>query len=115
MKQVIVCRNDLKIGKGKLCAHVAHASLDAGLKTLKRNEEKFYKWYKEGAKKVVLKVNSLEELLRIADLEKKEGLIVSIIADAGKTQVKEGTIICIAIGPDEDSKIDKITGNLKLL
>jgi PTH2 family peptidyl-tRNA hydrolase len=115
MKQVIVCRSDLKIGKGKLCSQVAHASLEAALETLKRNKEKFYRWKKEGAKKVVLKVNSLEELLKIAELAKREGLIVSIIADAGKTQVEPGTIICTAIGPDEDEKIDKITGNLKLL
>jgi len=115
MKQVIVCRKDLKIGKGKLCAQVAHASLDAALKVLKKNKELFEKWYREGAKKVVLKVDSLEELLKIAELAMKKGLVVSIISDAGKTQVEPGTIVCIAIGPDEDSRIDEVTGNLKLL
>ena len=114
-KQVIVCRTDIKIGKGKLCAQVAHASLDSALKVYKQKREIFEQWYKEGAKKVVLKVRSLEELLKIAEKAKDLGLTVSVIADAGKTQVAEGTIICIAIGPDKEEYIDKVTGNLKLL
>ena len=114
-KQVIICRTDIKVGKGKLCSQVAHASLDSALKVYNKKREIFERWYKEGAKKVVLKVNSLEELLEIANKAKELGLTVSIIADAGKTQVKEGTIICIAIGPDEEERIDKVTGSLKLL
>ncbi|AAR39098.1 NEQ244 [Nanoarchaeum equitans Kin4-M] len=113
VKQVIVCRK-LDIGKGKLCAQVAHASLDAALKVYRNNKELFDRWYREGAKKVVLKVNSLEELLDIAKKAMEKGIVVSIIRDAGKTQVSPGTIICIALGPDEDEKIDQITGNLKL-
>lgn len=34
MKQVIVVRSDLKLGKGKLAAHVSHASL-AGYRLVK--------------------------------------------------------------------------------
>ena len=45
----------------------------------------------------------------------KEKLVNALIKDAGKTQVESGTITCLAIGPDEEKKIDKITGNLKIL
>ncbi len=115
MKQVILCRTDLRIGKGKLCAQVAHASLEAALRLMKKDKEKFERWKREGAKKVVLKVKDLEELLHYVKLAEKEGVVTAIIADAGKTQVEPGTVICAAIGPDEDEKIDKITGKLKLL
>ena len=39
----------------------------------------------------------------------------AMIRDAGLTQVKKGEITALAIGPEEEEKIDKITRNLKLL
>jgi len=111
-KQVIVVRKDLKMGKGKLASQVAHASLlaykNSGL--IKR-----IKWEREGAKKVVLEVGSLEELQYIYRKAKKLKLAVSIVRDAGKTQLRPGTITCICIGPEKEEKIDKITKHLKLL
>ncbi|MEM0480598.1 MAG: peptidyl-tRNA hydrolase Pth2 [Candidatus Aenigmatarchaeota archaeon] len=112
IKQVIVIRTDLKMGKGKLVAQACHASLEA-YKLAKK--EIIEEWEKQGSKKVVLKVSSLEELLKIYENAKKENLPVALIRDAGKTQLEEGTITCLAIGPEYSEKIDKITGNLKLL
>jgi len=112
MKQVIVVRSDLKMGKGKLAAQVAHASIASFLKAnflVKR------KWLKEGMKKIVLKVNSEKELLEIYEKAKNAKLPCEIIRDAGHTQLEPGTITALGIGPAEDEKIDKITGNLKLL
>lgn len=111
-KQVIVVRKDLKMGKGKLASQVAHASLEACEISDKEIREK---WKKEGAKKVVLKVENLEKLLEIYEKAKKNGLPVVIIRNAGKTQVEKGEITCIGIGPEKEEKIDKITGGLKLL
>jgi PTH2 family peptidyl-tRNA hydrolase len=112
MKQVIVVRTDLKMGKGKLAAQVAHASLAAFLKT---SYSKRKKWLEEGAKKVVLKVSSEEELLKLYRKAKKEKLPCEIIADRGLTQLKPGTFTALAIGPEKDERVDKITGDLKLL
>ena len=112
MKQVIVVRTDLKMGKGKLAAQVAHASVAAFLKAgffAKR------KWLRQGMKKIVLKVSSEKELLEIYRKAKKLKLPCELIRDAGLTQVEPGTITALGIGPAEDEKIDKITGNLKLL
>ena len=112
MKQVIVVRKDLRWGKGKLAAHVAHASFGAARMA---KEEIVKKWEEEGAKKVVLKVGDLKELKEIYKKAKKAKLPCFLVRDAGLTQLKAGTITCLGIGPCEERKIDKITGKLKLL
>lgn len=112
LKQVIVVRKDLKWSKGKLAAHVAHASLEAALSADKKLLDE---WRKSGAKKVVLKVNNLDELKEIEKKLKKEKIKYVKISDAGLTQLKKGTVTCLGIGPIEEDRIDRITGNLKLL
>lgn len=111
-KQAIVVRKDLKIGKGKLAAHVAHASLGAveGV-----DEKVLEKWKREGGKKVVLKVDDLKELEKLHKKVKAAKLPCYLVRDAGLTQLKTGTTTCLGIGPTEEKKIDKITGKLKLL
>ena len=112
LKQVIIVRKDLDWKKGKLAVHVAHASLEAALLA---DKEILEKWRKEGAKKVVVKVKNLEELEKIEEKLKKAKIGYVKIRDAGLTQLKKGTITAIGIVPVEESKIDKITGKLKLL
>lgn len=108
LKQVIVVRKDLELGKGKLAAQVAHAAITAA------DNSKFRKdWMREGQKKVVVKCDSLEELMYI--YERAKSLPKAIIQDAGLTEIPAGTITCIAIGPAEEKDIDAVTGNLKLL
>jgi PTH2 family peptidyl-tRNA hydrolase len=111
-KQVILFRKDLKIGKGKLAAHVAHACLGS-LDSV--DEKVLEKWKKEGAKKAVLKVKDEKELKIYYKEVKNAKLPHFLVKDAGLTQLKVGTITCLGIGPSEEKKIDKITGKLKLL
>ena len=54
MKQIILVRQDLKLQKGKMAAQVAHASIEA---VLKSDKEKIDGWRVAGMKKVVLKVS----------------------------------------------------------
>ncbi|MEM5797974.1 MAG: peptidyl-tRNA hydrolase Pth2 [Candidatus Aenigmatarchaeota archaeon] len=110
-KQVIVVRSDIKLSRGKLAAQVAHASLEA-YKLAKKAAIRG--WEKEGAKKVILAAD-IKEIRRIATLAEKLGLPVSVIKDAGRTELKPGTLTCIGIGPAPEREIDKLTGKLKLL
>ncbi len=112
LKQVIVVRSDLKLPKGKLSAQVAHASLEAALKTDRRIVDA---WREIGAKKVVLKVKDEKELLAVRKKADESKLKTALITDAGKTVVQPGTITCLGIGPEEEKNIDKITGNLKMV
>ncbi|MFH0860457.1 MAG: peptidyl-tRNA hydrolase Pth2 [Candidatus Altiarchaeota archaeon] len=110
MKQVIVVRVDLKMGKGKIAAQVSHASLAAADKSPDRG-----KWVNQGMKKSVLKCEGEKELLQLTQLAKDMGLPTALIEDAGHTQVEPGTKTCVGIGPAPSDRIDKITGRLKLL
>ncbi len=111
LKQVVVVNASLKMGKGKTCAQVAHASLEAYLKA-KPAERAL--WRRSGAKKVVVKAEE-GELLRIWMKAVKEGLPTALIRDAGLTQVEPGSITALAVGPAEEEKVDRLTGHLKLL
>ncbi len=114
-KQVIVVRSDLKMSKGKIAAQAAHAAVSASEKARLMNKEDWLKWIQEGQKKVVVKVKSLEELLKIKEESEKLGLPTVLIEDRGLTEVPSGTITCLGIGPALSKKIDKVTGNLPLL
>ena len=112
MKQVIIMRNDLKMGKGKIAAQACHASI-ASYK--KADANKIKSWERDGAKKVVLKVNSLKELFQVFEKVKKTSLPFYLVRDAGHTQIPSATITCLGIGPDDDKIIDGVTSDLKLL
>lgn len=115
IKQVIVVRCDIKMGKGKLSAQVAHAAVSASEKVKKSQNEIYNNWILSGQAKIVVKVNSLEEILHIYNLAKTEGLIAALIRDKGLTQIQPGTVTCVGIGPGNAFDIDNITGDLKLL
>lgn len=111
-KQVILARNDLKLPKGKLAAQAAHASVDA---VMKCDKKILQDWLHSGMKKVVLKVESEKELIKYFQMAKESGFAASLITDAGRTVVEPGTKTCAAIGPDEEDKIDQLTGKLKMM
>ena len=111
-KQVILVRMDLKMKPGKLAAQVAHASLEAALKT---NKKTLGEWLGNGGKKIVLKVADENELVENKIAAEKEKLVTALIRDAGLTALKPGTVTCLGIGPDTEQKIDNVTGKLKML
>ncbi|MFQ6020581.1 MAG: peptidyl-tRNA hydrolase Pth2 [Candidatus Aenigmatarchaeota archaeon] len=110
MKQAIIVRTDLRMGKGKIASQVAHASIASFLKSRYKK-----RWIDEGMKKIILKVSSLRELKSLHKQAKKEKLPCELIRDMGLTQIKPGSITCLGIGPASDKKIDKITSKLRLL
>ncbi|MBS3123448.1 peptidyl-tRNA hydrolase Pth2 [Candidatus Woesearchaeota archaeon] len=112
LKQVILVRQDLALPQGKACAQAAHASVEAVLNSEKKKVDK---WRDEGMPKIVLKVKDEKELGSYFQQAKEKKLVASLITDAGRTVVAPGTKTCAAIGPDEEEKIDAITGKLKLL
>jgi len=111
-KQVILVRDDLKLSKGKMSAQVSHASVEA---VLKSHKDDISAWRGQGMKKVILKVADEKELRKYKIMAEDAGLVVALITDAGHTEIAPGTVTCLGIGPAVEEKIDKITGNLKII
>ncbi|MCA9495473.1 MAG: peptidyl-tRNA hydrolase Pth2 [Nanoarchaeota archaeon] len=111
LKQVILVRKDLNMSKGKTAAQVAHAAVEA---VLKSEKSMVSKWRQSGMKKVTLIVESEKELFKFLQIAKDDGLITGLIRDAGRTEIESGTATCLAIGPDDSDLIDSITGELKM-
>ncbi len=111
LKQVIIIRKDLKLPKGKSAAQAAHASVEA---VLRSDKSMVLKWRNQGMKKIVLTVDDLQSVHKYVQFAKEAGVVSATITDAGRTCVEPGTLTCAAIGPDEEAKVDRITGDLKM-
>jgi PTH2 family peptidyl-tRNA hydrolase len=114
-KMAIVIRQDLKMGKGKICAQVGHASVSASEAARKERNVWWRRWIEEGQCKVILKVSSENELLKLESKARKLGLPTTMVRDRGLTQIMPDTLTCIAIGPGPNRLVDTVTGQLRLL
>lgn len=114
-KQVIAVRNDLEMSKGKTATQAAHAAVSAAEEARKNHSKWWAAWLSEGQCKIVVKVNSEKELLKLKDEAQEAGLPCALIADRGLTEIPPGTVTCLGIGPAPADKVDKITGKLSLL
>ncbi len=132
-KAVCVMRTDLrnsdghKVPKGKLIAQGGHAFVGlitramkcdnyAGFRYLhvyQGDETPMQAWLNGAFTKVVLGVDSEEELMEIYAKAQEAHLNTVLIRDNGTTEFSEPTVTCIGIGPDWEDKIDAITGHLK--
>ncbi len=128
VKQVIVAVRG-HMPAGKLASQVAHAAVANVLNLVHSEsveENRVFKtlsydvgsdiqhWIEQEFKKVVLGVDSQEEMFDIYNKAKEAGLNVSLIIDNGQT-VFDGveTPTCVAIGPAKDEKFIGITDHLK--
>ena len=114
-KQVIVIRKDLKMRKGKMIAQGAHASLKAFMGFF-RAYDYVVDWWEGSQTKIVVGVNSEEELLDIRHKAQDIDIPCSLIQDEGRTEFGGvPTYTAVAVGPAPSDLIDPITGHLKLL
>ncbi|CAL4068265.1 unnamed protein product, partial [Meganyctiphanes norvegica] len=113
-KLVLVVRSDLKMGKGKAAAQCSHATLKAYKQMMKYDKRGLRTWETNGQPKVVLKIEDENSMLDLASLARDAGLTVSLIQDAGRTQVEPGSRTVLGVGPGPKDLIDSVTGHLKL-
>ena len=114
MKQIIILRKDLGMRKGKMIAQGAHASLGAYLKFSKHPWVK--EWLAGPFKKIVVSVDSEDELLELYHQAQELDIPRDLIRDSGLTEFHGvETYTAVALGPAPDDVLDPITGELKLL
>ena len=119
--------------KGKMCAQASHSSMKVFFDRMiyhypasedAKSDQIYYcnftpemrEWMDGSFTKICVSVNSEAELLALQEQANAAGIVNALITDNGLTEfggVK--TITCLAIGPDDASKIDPITGGLPLL
>lgn len=132
-KQSIIVRADLNMPKGKMAAQVAHASMGAVLTyaydfninpvmpTYDRYlykmvvPEPVFRWLSGDFAKIVLKCQTLDDLLRLKKEAEAQGVPYKLITDNGTTVFDKPTITCIAIGPWHSEVIDSMTKEFKLM
>lgn len=118
-KMVIVVRDDLGMGKGKIAAQTCHAALAAQRAIMRSSDggkaQVYKEWRATGEPIVVLRCADLAAMQAIAAAARVSGLDTFPIRDAGRTQVEPGTMTVMAIGPAAVETIDSVTGSLKLL
>jgi PTH2 family peptidyl-tRNA hydrolase len=120
VKQIIAIRKDLSLSKGRLVTQGAHASMAFLTGLIKSHEgepvqltEAQKEWIYGTFYKICVGVDSEKELLDIGHKAATLGLFVKYIEETAG--FNKPTVTCLAIGPDYSSKIDPVTGHLKLL
>ena len=115
LKMIFIINHDLKMGKGKIAAQVGHAAVKATLKSGELRPELLDAWLSTGQKKICVKADDVRHIEQIEQQAKQLQVLTSTIYDAGHTQIPAGSLTVLALGPDEDKKLDTLTGELKLL
>jgi len=113
-KQAIILRSDLTMSCGKAAVQACHGAVSASEEAKKQHVLWFRDWMEEGQRKIVLKVNSQEELLELEKKAKKLHIPTYLVSDMGLTELPPGTTTALGVGPAPSGLIDKITGNLPL-
>ncbi|EDV42087.1 uncharacterized protein Dana_GF17805 [Drosophila ananassae] len=114
-KMVLVVRNDLKMGKGKIAAQCGHGAVGAYQRAVSKTPRLVRAWDSCGCAKIAVKVESEAELMAIKKAAERNQLNTCLIRDAGRTQIEPNSKTVLAIGPAAADDIDKVTGHLKLL
>ncbi len=115
LKQMLVVRSDLDMGKGKIVVQCSHAAVSAAERARKMFPDWWKSWMAEGQSKVAVKVKGEQPILELQRQSKKAGIPCFVVRDRGLTQVEPGTVTCIGIGPAPHGKVDLLTGTLPLL
>ena len=101
LKMVLVVRQDLKMGSGKVAAQCAHAAVGAVSDLARMNASVLRRYEEAGEPKIVVCCRNLKEMQELQGQAHGRRLPTFVVADAGRTQVAAGTKTVMAVGPGE--------------
>ncbi|SPP75934.1 probable peptidyl-tRNA hydrolase 2 [Drosophila guanche] len=117
-KLALVVRSDLKMSKGKTASQCAHAAVMCYQNAAQGSAEQsatLQRWCRMGQPKVVLRVESFEQLNNLERQAQKANVVSALVRDAGRTQIDPGTATVLGLGPASGAELDKLIAHLKLL
>lgn len=100
---------------GNIATVVAHGAVLGAEKSRLTEFATFSRWLESGQAKVILKVQSLEDLVALRQAAEDLSLLVVTVEGIGPMQATMDTLTCICIGPARSILVDKVTSHLKLL
>ncbi|PWA79510.1 peptidyl-tRNA hydrolase 2, mitochondrial [Artemisia annua] len=115
LKMVLVVRQDLKMGQGKIASQCAHAATGLYSRLMQSHRNLLHRWEHGGQAKIVVTCKNQQEMNKLQEVAEGIGLPTYVIADAGRTQVSAGSRTVLAIGPGKKSTVDSVTGKQRLL
>ncbi|XP_010253995.1 PREDICTED: peptidyl-tRNA hydrolase 2, mitochondrial [Nelumbo nucifera] len=115
LKMVLIVRQDLKMGMGKIASQCAHAATGIYAEMMQSQRSLLRQWEQCGQPKIVLSCKNQQEMNKLKEAAESIGLPTFVVADAGRTQVLAGSKTVLAIGPGRKSSVDSVTGKLRLL
>lgn len=115
LKLALVVRTDLRMSKGKTAAQSAHAAIACYELAARSAPQLLAEWLATGQAKVVLRIESLDELERVQMAARAAGVGAACVADAGRTELVPGTVTVLGIGPAYEADVNALVGALKLL
>ena len=107
-------RKDLKMRRGKEIAQACHAiqylCTDGSFEILQRTENGaiFENWENNEHPKIAVGIESEVALLLLSAKAEGKGILTATAIDAGKTEIPENTITCIAVGPATKAEADEL-------
>ncbi|GMP94930.1 hypothetical protein CsSME_00044184 [Camellia sinensis var. sinensis] len=115
LKMVLVVRQDLKMGAGKIASQCAHAATGMYSELMQSQRSLLRQWELCGQPKIVVTCKNQQEMNKLKEAAENIGLPTFVVADAGRTQVSAGLKTVLAIGPGSKASVDSITRKLRLL
>ena len=118
MKQIIAVRTDLEFTKKELLQVIVWASLFSSKTSIKEQPKKFELWMRKGKKKLVLKIGSLQELLKLKEqISHVKGISFIMIEtpESMRHRAPVRELLALGIGPEKENVLDKFTNKFKLL
>ncbi|KAI7994230.1 hypothetical protein LOK49_LG11G01758 [Camellia lanceoleosa] len=114
LKMVLVVRQDLKMGAGKIASQCAHAATGMYSELMQSQRSLLRQWELCGQPKIVVTCKNQQEMNKLKEAAENIGLPTFVVADAGRTQVSAGSKTVLAIGPGSKASVDSITRKLRL-
>ncbi|KZV20737.1 peptidyl-tRNA hydrolase 2, mitochondrial [Dorcoceras hygrometricum] len=87
LKMVLVVRQDLKMGAGKIASQCAHAATGIYSELMESHRSLLRQWEVCGQAKIVVTCKNQQEMNKLRDAAERIRLPTFIVADAGRTQV----------------------------